>query len=65
VRVPVISEPRHERHDENGAVAVLVGILAVFLIGLSAFTVDLGAAYVSNRNLQKAADAVPSPAPRS
>ena len=36
---------------------MLVGILAVFLIGLSAFTVDLGAAYVSNRNLQKAADA--------
>ena len=32
-------------------------ILAVFLVGLSAFTVDLGAAYVSNRNLQKAADA--------
>ena len=45
------------RHDERGAVAVLVAILAVFLIGLSAFTVDLGAAYVSKRNLQKAADA--------
>jgi hypothetical protein len=45
------------RRDDQGAVAVLVGILAVFLIGLSAFTVDLGAAYVSNRNLQKAADA--------
>jgi hypothetical protein len=46
----------HHR-DEGGAVAVLVAILAVFLIGLSAFTVDLGSAYVSNRNLQKAADA--------
>lgn len=45
------------REDEKGAVAVLVGILAVFLIGLSAFTIDLGSAYVSNRNLQKAADA--------
>ncbi|MCF6377282.1 pilus assembly protein TadG-related protein [Nocardioides KLBMP 9356] len=43
--------------DDRGATAVLVGILSVFLIGLSAFTVDLGAAYVSNRNLQKAADA--------
>jgi Flp pilus assembly protein TadG len=47
----------HESADEKGAVAVLVGILAVFLIGLSAFTIDLGSAYVSNRNLQKAADA--------
>jgi len=28
------------RRDDQGAVAVLVGILAVFLIGLSAFTVD-------------------------
>lgn len=46
-----------ESHDERGAVAVLVALLAVFIVGLSAFTVDLGAAYVSNRNLQKAADA--------
>lgn len=45
------------REDERGAIAVLVALLAVFLIGLSAFTIDLGAAYVSNRNLQKAADA--------
>lgn len=43
--------------DDRGAVALLVAILAVFLIGLSAFVVDLGSAYVSNRNLQKAADA--------
>ena len=47
---------RRER-DERGVTAVLVGVLAVFLIGLSAFTVDAGAAYVSNRNLQRAADA--------
>lgn len=56
MRVPVILHRRPAR-DESGAVAILVGLLAVFLIGLSAFTVDLGAAYVSNRNLQKAADA--------
>jgi Flp pilus assembly protein TadG len=53
VRVPV---SRRER-DEHGAIAVVVAVFAVFLVGLSAFTVDLGAAYVSNRNLQKAADA--------
>lgn len=53
MRVPVSPS----REEDGGAVAVLVAILAVFLIGLSAFTVDMGAAYVSNRNLQKAADA--------
>ena len=53
MRVPV----SRRQEDEHGAVAVLVGILAVFLVGLSALTVDMGAAYVSNRNLQKAADA--------
>jgi hypothetical protein len=35
----------------------LVAILAVVLIGISGFTIDLGQAYVSKRNLQKAADA--------
>jgi Flp pilus assembly protein TadG len=53
----VIRRPAPRARDERGAIAVLVALLAVFLIGLSAFTVDLGAAYVSNRNLQKAADA--------
>ncbi len=57
MRVPVIRQRVTAPRDERGAAAVLVGILAVFLVGLSAFTVDLGAAYVSNRNLQKAADA--------
>lgn len=47
---------RRER-DESGVTAVLVGILAVFLVGVAAFTVDAGAAFVSNRNLQRAADA--------
>ena len=57
MRVPVSIRRVTAPRDERGATAVLVGILAVFLVGLSAFSVDLGAAYVSNRNLQKAADA--------
>lgn len=57
MRVRVTSTQSAEGRDEEGAVAVLVALLAVFLVGISAFTVDLGAAYVSNRNLQKAADA--------
>lgn len=47
---------RHRR-DESGATAVIVGILALFLVGISAFTIDAGSAFVSNRNLQRAADA--------
>nr|WP_301539057.1 pilus assembly protein TadG-related protein [Nocardioides sp. zg-1230] len=43
--------------DERGATAVLVGILALFMVGLVAFTTDAGVAFVSNRNLQRAADA--------
>ena len=46
-----------EGRDDSGATAILVGVMAVFLVGLSAFTVDAGAAFVSNRNLQRAADA--------
>lgn len=47
---------RGDRGD-RGAVAVVVAFLAVFLVGISAFVVDAGAAFVSNRNLQRAADA--------
>jgi hypothetical protein len=53
VRVLLSNRDREER----GATAIVFGILAVFLVGLAAFTVDAGAAFVSNRNLQRAADA--------
>jgi len=43
--------------DERGAVAAMVGLLAVALLVLSGFTVDYGQAFVAKRNLQKAADA--------
>src|SRR5689334_19628053 len=45
------------QQDERGAFAVLFAMLAVLLLVLSAFTVDLGQAYVSKRQLQTAADA--------
>jgi Putative Flp pilus-assembly TadE/G-like len=44
-------------HDDHGAVAIIVAILAVVLFGLAAFSVDFGLAYTSKRNLQKGADA--------
>lgn len=48
---------RRPGRDERGAAAVVAAVLAVVLIGISGFTIDLGAAYVSKRNLQKATDA--------
>jgi hypothetical protein len=48
---------RNRRYDERGAFAILFAALVVMLMVLSAFTVDLGQAYVSKRQLQTAADA--------
>jgi hypothetical protein len=48
---------RHRRRGEDGVVAVLVAILAVVLLVISAFVVDLGIAFTSKRQLQTAADA--------
>lgn len=45
-----------EGREEEGAVAVLVAILGVVLVGLSAFAVDFGNAYATNRTLSTAAD---------
>lgn len=43
--------------DERGATLIVVAILATMLLVLSAFTIDFGQAFLSKRNLQKAADA--------
>ncbi|MCP3421169.1 pilus assembly protein TadG-related protein [Nocardioides pinisoli] len=43
--------------DESGATAILVGLMATVLIGMMAFTADLGMAYANKRQLQTAADA--------
>lgn len=42
---------------DDGAVAVLVALLAVVLFGFGAFVIDLGALYSERRQLQKGADA--------
>lgn len=45
------------RDDERGATAVIVSLMAVILIGLSAFVADFGLAYANKRAAQTAADA--------
>ena len=44
-------------HDDDGAVAVIVAILAVVLFGMAAFAVDMGIAYASKRELSVTSDA--------
>lgn len=44
------------RRDENGAVAVLVGLLLVVLIGFLAIGVDIGYLYYQQKSLQTRAD---------
>jgi Flp pilus assembly protein TadG len=43
--------------DDEGAVAIVVAICSVFLIGLAAFAVDFGNAYATKRQLSVASDA--------
>lgn len=43
--------------QDDGAVAVMVAILVVVLVGIAAFVTDFGMAYVNKTALQKAADA--------
>jgi Flp pilus assembly protein TadG len=52
-----MSARSRRRGDQRGAVAVVVGLLSVVLFGVAAFSVDLGMAYVSKRQLQTVADA--------
>ena len=48
---------RRRRDDERGATLIIVALMATVLLVLSGFTLDFGQAYLSKRNLQKAADA--------
>ena len=43
--------------DERGAVAIIVGLVIVLLIGFAALAIDLGHLYVVRNEIQNAADA--------
>jgi Flp pilus assembly protein TadG len=48
---------RVTRHEDRGAAAIIVAIVAPFLILAAAFTLDGGRAYVGRREVQNSADA--------
>ena len=53
----LVSPARLRRRGESGAVAVMVALLSVVLVGIGAFAIDFGMAYASTRQLQTASDA--------
>lgn len=55
--VPLNDRDGSRPGDEQGAVAIVVAILLVVLLGISAFAMDFGLAYTYKRQLQTAADA--------
>ncbi|MBP1745191.1 MAG: hypothetical protein H6Q58_2169, partial [Firmicutes bacterium] len=44
-------------HNQKGSVLILVAVGMAVFMGMAAFSIDLGSAYVTKANLQKAADA--------
>ena len=57
MRVQLTRQPDDHQRDERGAIAVMVGILAVVMVGILAFVADFGVVYASQRKLQNASDA--------
>ena len=53
----VLLSRRLRSRSERGATAIVAALLATVLVGMAAFVVDFGMAYVSKRQLQTAADA--------
>lgn len=49
-------EARRAKRDERGAVALMVAVLALVLVGISALAVDLSNAFVEKRAIQSKAD---------
>ena len=57
VPMRVLLKRRLRQRDQRGAIALIVGLLSILLLGISAFTVDFGMAYTTKRQLSTAADA--------
>jgi hypothetical protein len=53
----MIRDIKHRTADEQGAVAVMVALLLVVLVGSTAFAVDMGTMHVQRRQHQNSADA--------
>ena len=51
----VLLKRRLRQRDQRGAIALIVGLLSILLLGISAFTVDFGMAYTTKRQLSTAA----------
>ncbi len=52
-----VGSPWERQHrSEGGAVAILIALLTVVLVGMLAFVTDLGMAYVNQQQLQNGAD---------
>lgn len=61
----LFSAPKHVSHDERGAVAVIVALMLVVLLGMAALTVDLGGSLSFRRQMVAAADAAALAAARA
>lgn len=56
-RLRIFTSQRHGGPDEHGAVAVIVAVLMVALLGFTALAVDVGMLYAERAQLQNGADA--------
>lgn len=52
-----LTRSRSADDRDHGAIAIIVAVLTVVIVGLAAFAADFGLAYTSKRNLQNGADA--------
>ncbi|MEW1808502.1 pilus assembly protein TadG-related protein [Pseudarthrobacter sp. NPDC080039] len=54
-----------EKESERGAVAVIVGLMMVVLIGFGALAVDVGMLYAQKAQLESVRTRLPWPSPRT
>lgn len=56
-QIPQLKEHPQRRRNQRGAVAIIVGLMMVVLVGMLGLAVDFGYAYVRKNQLQNVADA--------